>query len=286
MSNVVSNNRIWGNFRDPSQACQKGVSQYSLEAEKMATLDEERPKLNYKHSMVNLKEGKPLKKLINDREHNNPESVKMKYVRPTKSLEGELNQILHSKELTLLFRQWLKTQRCDENLSFWVEVELMRTEVEDGIDLAERANSIYEKYLAPNASSPVNLDSEFIKEVERLLKEGNVEVGVYDDLQHHVYRLMETDSVRRFLQSTEYTKYTGNLRGVPLTEIEQQNLQMQKKLKLRLNHITLRNHLNVSTERLDIGKKIQILISFFQSDFFTTIQQKAGTTACKVEKIN
>src|SRR4051794_13564532 len=91
-----------------------------------------------------------------------------------------LQSILSERVLCMYFKEWLKEQKCDENLNFLVEVELFKM----GYRNKHNASAIYKKYLAPDAPLLLNVDHEIIKEVKEGLKANLVDnIAIFNDCQ-------------------------------------------------------------------------------------------------------
>ena len=151
--------------------------------------------------------------------------VKTSQITPQVSLEKELNKILSNQELCLLFRDWLKQQKCEENLHFWVDVELLKQH--DDVPFITKLDEIYEKYFSANAKFPLNIDDELKRELDsrmdHFLQKRNQssnsdlrnqihEFGikvVVDEILKSVLGLLENGCTARFLNSEQYKKWKG-----------------------------------------------------------------------------
>ncbi|EIN10813.1 regulator of G protein signaling [Punctularia strigosozonata HHB-11173 SS5] len=168
-----------------------------------------------------------------------------------------LNYIIEDVSLRSMFRDFLRANFCEENLSFWLEVEEFKkkfnvtssavasapsgrsnqrtTPGQAAMErhhemLIHRAFEIYNRYLAPSAPSELNIDHGLRNELLAYLGEvmtgvnGNQVVGrvepeqasafnatqlqtvinLYKRIQMHVFRLMSTDSVPKFIKTPKF----------------------------------------------------------------------------------
>ncbi|KIY45986.1 hypothetical protein FISHEDRAFT_48364 [Fistulina hepatica ATCC 64428] len=165
-----------------------------------------------------------------------------------------LRYILEDPGLRPLFRDFLRTNFCEENLSFWLDVQdfkkrfnitssamassVSRTNARNPQAAMERhheslintAFNIYNKYLAPSSQCELNIDHALRNELSKYLEDvvtsltgkafsGRVEpeqaasfnatqlqtmIRLYERIQAHVFRLMATDSVPKFIKTAQF----------------------------------------------------------------------------------
>ncbi|CAI9716591.1 Hypothetical predicted protein [Octopus vulgaris] len=110
--------------------------------------------------------------------------------------------LIRSEDGVKLFKQYLKSQFCDENLDFWLAVENFRDNVDDD-ELAKQAGIIVKTYVSKKATRAVNLKA---PNRERTVKavEANAHRNVFDDAQKEIYDFMQRDPYVRFLKSEQY----------------------------------------------------------------------------------
>ncbi|KAI7859686.1 regulator of G protein signaling domain-containing protein [Circinella umbellata] len=153
-------------------------------------------------------------------------------------LNGRLKQILDDAQLRSLFKDFLRSNFCEENLDFWIDYATLRRKCKNQSpampshnqkDLLEDAYSIWSTYLAPQASSELNVDHLLRQEMARLV---NATVTISEDFQskrviisthstsqslrmmlkwfdkveEHILRLMASDSVPKFIKTSSYHK--------------------------------------------------------------------------------
>ncbi|KIR33688.1 hypothetical protein I352_03765 [Cryptococcus deuterogattii MMRL2647] len=144
---------------------------------------------------------------------------------------ARLKQILEEPALRSLFREFLRSNFCEENLSFWLDVQ----------DFKRRFQTT--TYLAPASPCELNIDHNLRAELVAYMNQitadkeagvkGHVEPGIgntlhasqlqtmvklYERIQVYIFRLMATDSVPKFLtltqQFSEYEKDESAVAGL------------------------------------------------------------------------
>ncbi|KAJ7477148.1 regulator of G protein signaling domain-containing protein [Mycena galericulata] len=169
-----------------------------------------------------------------------------------------LKYILDDPALRSLFREFLKGNFCEENLSFWLEVEDFKRKfnITSSAIAAQPASGgkssrstpgqaamekhheslintaflIYNKYLAPSSQCELNIDHGLRNELSKYLEDvvtsmtgkvfqGQVDpeqansfnatqlqtmIRLYERIQTHVFRLMATDSVPKFIKTPKF----------------------------------------------------------------------------------
>ncbi|CDH57913.1 probable regulator of g-protein signalingprotein [Lichtheimia corymbifera JMRC:FSU:9682] len=82
---------------------------------------------------------------------------------------AKLRQILQDPLIRMYFRDFLKSQFCEENVNIWVDYYTMRKKAKkpnvSTKELLQDAYAIYDTYLAPNAHSEVNIDHQLRHEI-------------------------------------------------------------------------------------------------------------------------
>jgi len=166
-----------------------------------------------------------------------------------------LRYIIEDIQIRHLFREFLRSNFCEENLSFWLDVEdfkrkfgvtssavavasaksTTRMPGHAAMDkhhesLINTAFNIYNKYLAPSSQCELNIDHGLRNELAKYLEDvvtghtgkafsGRVEpeqatafnatqlqamIRLYERIQTHVFRLMATDSVPKFVKTPKF----------------------------------------------------------------------------------
>lgn len=149
-----------------------------------------------------------------------------------------LDKILNDAALRLLFRENLRETHCEENLSFYLDVdEFVRqcrqatraaqknpsnTSSLDGIkEIMAQAYGIYNAFLAPGSPCELNIDHQLRNNLAtRMTKAVGQDVAMIDtlhevtalfeDAQNAVFKLMASDSVPKFLRNPKYEQTLKN----------------------------------------------------------------------------
>ncbi|KAG6861188.1 hypothetical protein C0995_002815 [Termitomyces sp. Mi166 len=170
---------------------------------------------------------------------------------------GRLRYILEEPAMRSLFREFLRQNFCEENLSFWLDVQDFKkkfniTSSAAAVSSSSRTNPrttpgqvamekhhealittasvIYNNYLAPSSPSELNIDHNLRNEMTKYLEDtvsslggkafqGHIEpeqahsfnatqlqrmIQLYERIQTHVFRLMATDSVPKFIKTPKF----------------------------------------------------------------------------------
>ncbi|KAK8080453.1 developmental regulator flba protein [Apiospora hydei] len=142
-----------------------------------------------------------------------------------------LDKILSDAALRLLFRENLRETHCEENLSFYLEVDEFVRGCRAAIRLAQKnpnatsmdgikeimaqAYGIYNAFLAPGSPCELNIDHQLRNNLAtRMTKAVGQDVAMIDtlhevtalfeDAQNAVFKLMASDSVPKFLRNAKY----------------------------------------------------------------------------------
>ncbi|RYP44421.1 hypothetical protein DL768_009123 [Monosporascus sp. mg162] len=150
---------------------------------------------------------------------------------PKDSNTQRLDKILSDAALRLLFRENLRETHCEENLSFYLDVDEFvrscRSAIRsaqknpnvtsmDGIkEIMAQAYGIYNAFLAPGSPCELNIDHQLRNNLAtRMTKAVGQDVAMIDtlhevtalfeDAQSAVFKLMASDSVPKFLRNAKY----------------------------------------------------------------------------------
>lgn len=72
-------------------------------------------------------------------------------------------------------------------------------------EVAEKANEIWQEFLSPDASCPVNVDSRSLELTRRAMD--NPDRWTFDVAAAHLYHLMKSDSYSRYVRSDMYKDF-------------------------------------------------------------------------------
>ncbi|KAF4126535.1 hypothetical protein GMORB2_0271, partial [Geosmithia morbida] len=157
-----------------------------------------------------------------------------------------LDRILNDAALRLLFRENLRETHCEENLSFYRDVdEFVRqckattrlaqktpsaTSIDSIKEIMAQAYGIYNAFLAPGSPCELNIDHQLRSNLAmRMTKAVGQDVtmietlqevtSLFEDAQNAVFKLMASDSVPKFLRTPKYEHHLRNYEldsiGVP-----------------------------------------------------------------------
>lgn len=142
-----------------------------------------------------------------------------------------LDKILNDAALRLLFRENLRETHCEENLSFYLDVDDFVQSCRQAIKHAQKnpsatsmdgikeimasAYGIYNAFLAPGSPCELNIDHQLRNNLAtRMTKAVGQDVAMIDtlhevmtlfeDAQNAVFKLMASDSVPKFLRNAKY----------------------------------------------------------------------------------
>ncbi|ELR07510.1 hypothetical protein VC83_02109 [Pseudogymnoascus destructans] len=153
----------------------------------------------------------------------------------------KLDRILTDAALRLLFREQLRDTHCEENLSFYLDVdEFLKTctDALQGMSPSSRAKNpdrsldaiketmasaygIYNAFLAPGSPCELNIDhllrsqlaSRMTKAVGRgdaMIESLKEVIKLFEEAQLSVFKLMASDSVPKFMKSVKYEQTLKN----------------------------------------------------------------------------
>lgn len=128
-----------------------------------------------------------------------------------------LIELLADKRLTHVFREYLSKAYKNENILFWLEVEIFRTLPPE--QLSERSKDIWEKYYEPSSAYEVNIDHKMKCEVKSSMDDPSP--SMFDKSQIHIRSILETDCLPSFLQSAAYRDYKAGKPSNAEKELEE-----------------------------------------------------------------
>ncbi|PUU78697.1 regulator of G protein signaling domain-domain-containing protein [Tuber borchii] len=142
-----------------------------------------------------------------------------------------LTAILNDAALRLLFREFLRETVCEENLSFWLDVEdfkhnflvIEKTKPDAVRETLAAAYGLYNAFLAPGSPCELNIDHTLRQDMasrmtRAVAKDDNAmysslrEVAaLFDRAQQQVFKLMAGDSVPKFIRTQKYIEVAGDI---------------------------------------------------------------------------
>lgn len=155
---------------------------------------------------LDLQDSKRIHKAWKSRMHNFLQSLPTGKINrqernETSPLDESLETLLSQKCGQIAFRDFLKSEFCEENLDFWLACQEFQT-FDSPEELTQRAASIYEEFVSTESPKQVNLDFYTRKIIRQSLQQPSPSCFVV--AQKKIYSLMENDSFLRFTQSKQY----------------------------------------------------------------------------------
>ncbi|XP_034470230.1 regulator of G-protein signaling 21-like isoform X1 [Hippoglossus hippoglossus] len=117
-------------------------------------------------------------------------------------MEESLETLLSQKFGRTAFRDFLKSEFCEENLDFWLACQEFKT-CDSPDELTRRAARIYEEFISDESPRQVNIDFYTREIISQNLQQPSPSCFVV--AQKKIYGLMENGSFPRFIQSESDT---------------------------------------------------------------------------------
>ncbi|RYN22897.1 Developmental regulator [Alternaria arborescens] len=150
------------------------------------------------------------------------------------SNSNRTNVIIRNPSWRLLYREFLKETMCEENLSFYLEVQQFNKQYRDAIndkgdnkvetirETLAAAYGLYNAFLAPGSPNELNIDhglrtqlatrmTRAVGDDAAMLQSLNEVASLFEKAQQSIFKLMSSDSVPKFVK---HPKYGPQLRGL------------------------------------------------------------------------
>ncbi|KAF2117623.1 regulator of G protein signaling domain-containing protein [Lophiotrema nucula] len=150
------------------------------------------------------------------------------------SNSNRTNVIIRNPSWRLLYREFLKETMCEENLSFYLEVQEFNNQYKAAINTTGEhkietiretlaaAYGLYNAFLAPGSPNELNIDHALRTQLatrmtravgdDAAMMQSLVEVALlFEKAQNSIFKLMSSDSVPKFIK---HPKYAAQLRGL------------------------------------------------------------------------
>lgn len=128
-----------------------------------------------------------------------------------------LDMVLEDAGLRQLFRQHLEKDFCQENLNFYTDFQRFKSEYRrhQGGHQKSTTTAIYtltDRYLSSGAPQQLNLNSQLSSEISKAIRRLDTSSSeaaekcnqLLSQIECEVYKMMETDSLPKFLKSQEF----------------------------------------------------------------------------------
>ncbi|RPA90884.1 RGS-domain-containing protein [Choiromyces venosus 120613-1] len=142
-----------------------------------------------------------------------------------------LTCILNDAALRLLFREYLRETLCEENLSFWLDVEdfnrnfhaIDKSKPDAVRETLAAAYGLYNAFLAPGSPCELNIDHTLrqdmasrmtravAKDDQAMYSSLKEVAALFDRAQQQVFKLMAGDSVPKFIRTQKYIEVAGDI---------------------------------------------------------------------------
>ncbi|KAI9257925.1 regulator of G protein signaling domain-containing protein [Sporodiniella umbellata] len=179
-------------------------------------------------------------------ESRRPSSVAAGETDPGQSNSARLQQILENAKLLPAFKEFLRSNYCEENLDFWIDYNTLRRKCRHQSpalpstkqkDFLEDAYDIWHTYLDQGAPRELNVEHALCQEMSRIMQSVVTVIPAYsgggkptilitaasasqslrmmlkllDKVNDHICRLMASDSVPKFVKTLKYEKLIHSL---------------------------------------------------------------------------
>jgi len=159
------------------------------------------------------------------------------------AMEKELSKILHNGKQCEQFRDFLKSRHSEENIYFWVEVELLKNEkLTPATMLATNAESIYKKYVIDFSPLQINVEGHVVDKISA--KMTAVTRDMFNEAQDCVFKLMATSCMMNFTISKESTNLTPKEATKPRSSITKFSHSLSLSRQLSANSQTFKTYLD------------------------------------------
>lgn len=122
----------------------------------------------------------------------------------------DFKTFLSNKDNVNIFREFLKSQYCHENIDFYLACERynkLNPETVGKEMIKFMANQIYNDYLSKDARQPINIDYKCIQYIREHLKDPKPDL--LHDAQIEVFNLMKADCYPRFCKTWQMDRDTA-----------------------------------------------------------------------------
>lgn len=122
----------------------------------------------------------------------------------------DFKSFLNDKDNVRVFREFLKTQYCHENIDFYLVCERYKQldPQKVGQDLVKfMATQIFNDFLGPDARQQVNIDYKCFQNIDRQMKDPKTDL--FCDAQMDVFNLMRSDCYPRFCKTWQIDRGTA-----------------------------------------------------------------------------
>jgi len=113
----------------------------------------------------------------------------------------DIEELWKDKDLMLAFREYLYQQFAHENLAFFLESANFES-LSDQAEIDRRAQEIFDKFVGPNASTPINLDFVLVEKLKKSLKKPTNQT--YCSIKDKIWKVLTNEWFPDFVVSDLY----------------------------------------------------------------------------------
>jgi len=113
----------------------------------------------------------------------------------------DIDELWKDRDLMLAFREYLYQQFAHENLSFFLEAANFEN-LSDTKEIEQRAQQIFDKFVGPNASTPINLDFVLVEKLKKSLKKPTNQTFVF--VKDKIWKVLTNEWFPDFVVSDLY----------------------------------------------------------------------------------
>jgi len=150
------------------------------------------------------------KSIFNSRKSNTTPSC-TENIKPLSYDHLTLTYLLQSSYFVEIFTKFLINEYAHETILFYFEINKFRMQCANNELLEEekkqKAQRIFEIYVAENAPAQVNLEWDTTSKIERAFNNNRITGTMFDDAQHVAFGVMEADSFVRFRGSKQFKNF-------------------------------------------------------------------------------
>lgn len=141
--------------------------------------------------------------------------------------DAELKHFIHHKIGLEYFTRHLEAEYSTENIMFWKEVQVYKSLTDD--ERKEAARRICDLYLTPSSEREINIIGKLKSKILDKVSNGDYSRSLFTECQLEVIHIMETDSFKRFKQSSLFHEFLDNN-----TAYSKENVRLKSALRPNL----------------------------------------------------
>jgi hypothetical protein len=116
------------------------------------------------------------------------------------------DECLKDPTLLQMFRKFLASNFCEENLDFYFECKELQ-KLSSNEQIAAKAQLLWTTYIKPGARTELNVDSWQVQQIKDRLESPTIDM--FDEISDSTFRMLKEDSFRKFYNTEVYQEYLG-----------------------------------------------------------------------------